>query len=138
MKTSALLLIGIVLTGCVSETEHNFDQVGHENDVGPEGADETQKVTESDVAKTAEKEDEKPPPRVLDLTLPENTSFEGLNSNLPNTEPPPLFDSKKLFNQDKKKGNISVKVRPDLNPGAELTELPSIEGGSVELKIKTE
>ena len=138
MKTSALLLIGIVLTGCMSETENNLDQAGYENDVVPEDADETQKVTGSDVAKTAEKEDEKPPLRVLDLALPADTSFEGLNSNLPTTEPPPLFDSKKLFDQQKKESNISVKIRPDLNRGEELTDLPSIEGGSVELKIKTE
>lgn len=138
MKTTALLLIGIVLTGCISETENDLDHAGHENGVVAEGADETQKVTGSDVANMAENEDEKPSPRVLDLTLPEDTSFEGLDSNLPNTEPPPLFDSKKLFDQKKKRGNISVKVRPDLNPGATLTDPPSIEGGSVEVTIKTE
>lgn len=48
-----------------------------------------------------------------------------------------LFDPEKLFNKEKEQSNVSVRVTPTLEPGSTLTDDPKIEGGSIDVRVKT-
>jgi hypothetical protein len=136
MKMIFLFIVSFVIAGCNSKTEDVLENAGNKLHESPESASETQILPRSKSQEMAENNDEKPQKKVLDLSLPEAISFEESNSEAVYAEPPSLFDNKDLFDQKKK--NVSVKALPSLKPGEKLTDMPSIDGGSVEMTIEFE
>jgi hypothetical protein len=164
MRILVLLLISSALTGCISETDHNHVNADDAFRAAPEEdadiynlnlagtdseADDSHVNTddafraapeELNLAGTDKEVDNKekmPPENIRDWTLPENTFFDNSTNDTAYIEPPKLFEDKKLFNQKKKKGNISMSVAPSLKLGEELTDIPEIDGGSVTVEVKT-
>lgn len=144
-RTAVLLLISLFSTACFSDVEDS--QVRQGTDVA---ATESAPVEQAKAKPVAENEQSPDPPdavtsgqkqrnpAALDLTLPQDIAVAEPATESREFEPSPVFDSKKLFRKDKQKGNVSVTVMPELAPGEELTDVPRVEGGSVDVKVKTE
>ncbi len=122
----------------MSETEDDLKNAGNEIHTTPKRTDQAGKMPNAETDNMAGNKDEKSRSGVLDLTLPEDISFEDLSTGEAYAEPPPIFDAKKLFKQKKEEGKLSIKVTPNVQAGESLTEMPSVDGGSVEVTVKTE
>ena len=139
-RTVMVLIVGSFSAACFPDPEVKQSNGGSDSsatasgsqiDVEPEKASSFEATSEVQVAEP------EPRPRVFDFTLPESITLPESNIQIEDTEPSNIFDGQDLFGKEKKKSNVSLTVTPDMKAGDELSEVPEIEGGSIDVKVKT-
>jgi hypothetical protein len=135
-----VLLLGCLLTACAPEPETAPPGDEPAASISPAAGGDAPGQTGPAPGNTGEAviEPGSPPPRVLDLTLPEGLFAEPPGTRAESPEPGGPFDDQDLFGKQKDQPNLSVTVRPNIEPGDESADGPRIDGGSVEFKVKTE
>lgn len=136
------LLAGLVVTGCMPDTDENQGMPDRESQTIPDGSEAVESSVPLDSRAEADSADEKPKARVLDLSLPKDISLPVPSADMADLEEPErrnLFEGEDLFNKEEKKKDkdLSVTVRPMLQPGEELTDPSEVDGATVGVKVKT-
>jgi hypothetical protein len=86
--------------------------------------------------------EQEPSPRALDLELLYTSSVDEWFVDEPMVKRPSSFDASSLFEPKKgrRDNEVSLSIAPsfkDSEPGAELTEMPELDGGSLSIEVKT-